>query len=216
MHNIFFYFGTAQENIRLVECKLQLKSLIILDQIHGSNGYVITKENSYLPFKSVQGDFLVTNQRNVGLGVLTADCLPIVFIDKKNQAVGIAHAGWRGSVNAIIKATLDCMYKSYGTTVYDITVFFGPCAHVCCYQVREDFLQILEHFPFGRNAIVQRNNDLFFDLLYFNEQILLSIGLPPSAIHNEYSQCSICNEEYFSYRRQGDKAGRQVSVVGIR
>ncbi|HLC07040.1 MAG TPA: peptidoglycan editing factor PgeF [Candidatus Babeliales bacterium] len=214
--NTFFHFGTAQETVEDIQRNLQLQSLIILDQTHGVNGHVITENNCHMPFKSLEGDFLVTNQRNIGIAVLTADCLPIIFIDKKNNAVGIAHAGWHGSVNNIIGATLDCMHKNYGTTVFDVAVFLGPCAHVCCYKVGEDFLQHIKPFAFSGDAIVYRDNNLFFDLPHFNKHILLSVGLPQNSIHDEYSKCTICNEEYFSYRRQADLAGRQVSVVSIK
>jgi YfiH family protein len=214
-NTIFFHFGTAQESRDDIERMLQL-SLIILDQVHGINGQVITNHNTHRSFTLIQGDFLVTNQRAIALGVLTADCLPIILIDKTHNAVGIVHAGWRGSVKNIVNEVVQCMQQQYGTGVTDLSIFFGPCARVCCYKVQKDFLQHLEPFSFGLQTIVQRDDNLFFDVPSFNKYLLLSLGLPQTAFNDQYNYCTICNDEYFSYRRQGDKAGRQVSVVWIK
>jgi YfiH family protein len=214
-NNIIFHFGNAQESLETLQQRFALQSLIILDQVHGIEGYVITKENSCMSFKSQQGDFLVTNERYIGIGVLTADCLPIIFIDKKHDAIGIAHAGWRGSIQNISKNILECMHRNYNTCIEDISIYFGPCAKACCYEVQKGFLEPFTLFSFGLDSFSYKKNHLFFDLTYFNKQLLLSMGLPQTAFNDEYNCCTICNEDYFSYRRQGDTAGRQVSIVAI-
>lgn len=213
-NNTSFYFGNARKTIQEIQANLDISSLIILDQVHGNNGHVITKENSHMPFKSAQGDFLVTNEKNIGLGVLTADCLPIVFIDTEHDAIGIAHAGWRGSVQNIAIVTMQYMQQQYGTNVQNVSIFFGPCAKVCCYQVQKDFVTHI--VPFDTLAIIERHDSLFFDLPVFNKHQLLSIGLPQTAFNDQYNCCTICNEDYFSYRRQGAAADRQISVVVIK
>jgi YfiH family protein len=190
-----------------------LISLIILDQVHGNDGRVITQNNIRLPFKSESGDYLITNQRNIGLGVLTADCLPIIFVDNATNAVGIAHAGWRGSVKNIALITLERMQQEYGTQIADISIFFGPCAKVCCYEVQPDFRS---NFADNNAFFIQRDGRLFFDLPLLNASLLRAIGLPKTAMNEQYNCCTICNDDYFSFRRQGQAAGRNVSVVWIR
>ncbi len=212
---MLFYFGTAQESANDIQEKLRLPHIVLLDQIHGIGGLVITEDNKNIQVKSQQGDFLVTNVPHVGLGVLTADCLPIVLYDARNNAVGMAHTGWRGAVNNIAAEVIHSMQKNYGTCSADLSIVFGPCAHVCCYQVQEDFLSHLAQFACGEQAIIERNGNLFFDQLFFNEQILLSLGVRKNALATQQSQCTICNHNYFSYRRQGIQAGRQVSIVSI-
>lgn len=210
-NNNSFYFGNARKTIQEIQANLDISSLIILDQVHGNEGRVIAKENSHMPFKSAQGDFLITNEKNIGLGILTADCLPIIFIDAEHNAVGIAHAGWRGSVQNIAVITMQHMQQQYGTNVQNVSIFFGPCAKVCCYRVQKDFVTHV-----GLLALVQRGDNLFFDLPAFNKHQLLSFGLPQTAFNDQYNCCTICNEDYFSYRRQGAAADRQVSVVVIK
>lgn len=212
-NNIFLHFGTAHEQISDMISKFGLISLLILDQVHGNDGYVITQDNMYMPFKSEVGDYLITNQRNIGLGVLTADCLPIIFVDNITGAIGIAHAGWRGSVKNIALITLERMQQQCGTKIADVSVFFGPCAKVCCYEVQPDFRN---NFTDDNAFFIQRGRQLFFDLPLLNANLLYAIGLPKTAMNEQYNCCTICNDDYFSFRRQGEAAGRNVSVVWIR
>jgi hypothetical protein len=212
-NNIFLHFATSHEQISDITSSFGLVSLIILDQVHGIDGHIITERNASMPFKSKVGDYLITNQPSVGLGVLTADCLPIIFIDKVHNAVGIAHAGWRGSVKNIALITLERMQQEYGTQIADLSVFFGPCAKICCYEVQPDFRN---NFTDDNAFFIQRGDQLFFDLPLLSASLLSVIGLPKTAINEQYNCCTICNDDYFSFRRQGEAAGRNVSVVWIR
>jgi len=217
------HFGKADEQPKSIQGKLGLANIILLKQVHGIVGCVIEENNRAMQDLSVEGDFLITDQRNIGLGIATADCLPIIFVDAKHGAVGIAHAGWRGSVgsnsdgNTIVKAVLDSMQQKYGTTVNDLSITFGPSAQKCCYKVTEDFLPHVDEkkFTFASETITKKDDGYFFDLLLFNKKLLLSLGVPENAIHEQFSKCTICNHEYNSYRRQGDVAGRQVSCVWV-
>lgn len=212
---MLFHFGNAQESVVDMQEKLRLSHLVLLDQVHGISGKMITENNKDMQPKSQEGDFLITDVPHVGLGVLTADCVPIIFHDQRNNAVGMAHAGWRGAVQKIAAEVIYSMQKNYGTHSADLSIVFGPCAHVCCYQVQENFLSHIAPFPFGEQAIIERNGNLFFDQLFFNEQILLSLDVRKNAIATQHSVCTICNYNYFSYRRQGIHAGRQISVVSM-
>jgi YfiH family protein len=212
-NNIFLHFGTAYEKISDMISKCGLISLIILDQVHGNDGHVITQHNAFMPFKSEVGDYLITNQGNIGLGVLTADCLPIIFVDNVTGAVGIAHAGWRGSIKGIARITVERMQQEFGTQIADLSVFFGPCAKVCCYEVQRDFKN---NFPDENKFFVQRDNHLFFDLPLLNAHLLNATGVLKTAMNEQYNCCTICNDDYFSFRRQGEAAGRNVSFIWIR
>jgi polyphenol oxidase len=209
------HFGKANEQAKNIQNKLGLTNIVLLEQVHGVGGCVITAENRGMQEYSVQGDFLVTNQKNVGLGIRTADCLPIVFVDEKHGAVGIAHAGWRGSVGNIIKEVLDCMNTNYGTTAADVSVTFGPGIQKCCYQVGEELVSHLDKqkFSFVSETVTQSGDKYIFDLLLFNEKLARSLGVP--TVHWDFSICTFCDDQYHSYRREGDSAGRQISCVWI-
>lgn len=198
-------------SIAYLKKRLQAKNLIFLRQVHGNKGLIISESNA-LTINSFEqdGDFLITNSLNSGLGILTADCLPIILYDKKNNVAAVAHAGWRGSVQNIACNVVSDMHHHYGSCVRDITVFFGPSAKACCYTVSPDFRNCITDFS---EVIEERNNSLFFDLPYFNQRQLMLAGIKKEAFCFDYNYCTICDERFFSFRRQGKQAGRQMTVV---
>lgn len=195
---------------------LGAEQALFLHQTHSNKGLVVNQDSlvRVRPFKE-EGDYLVTNEKRVGVGVMTADCLPIFFYDKMHHAVAAIHAGWRGSVIGIAVKALECMREEYGTRPEDVRVFFGPSAGVCCYEVSPDFTVNLEGFSYAdkERVLVARDNKLFFDLALFNWLQLEAAGVKAEAISAEYNLCTICNHQFYSYRRDGEVAGRQMSVI---
>lgn len=196
---------------------LQLRELVFLHQLHVDYGQLVTAQTlrSIKSFKT-EGDFLITNLPSVGLGVMTADCLPLMLFDSRNHVVAVVHAGWKGSVQLIAKKVVHAIEQSYGSKKENIEAIFGPCAQVCCYEVAHDFIQELARFPFGQEALVRKDGKLFFDLPLFNQLQLESVGIARAAIDRSLCTCTIHDESYFSYRRQQKNAGRQMFVVALR
>jgi hypothetical protein len=194
---------------------MNLKQMVFLNQVHSDRGRVITLEDSknMLPSFVNDGDFLITSVANIGLAVATADCLPIIFYDKKNKVVGIAHAGWRGSVAQIGVKTVTRMQQLYKTKVDDIEIFFGPSAQACCYQVQEDFIKNLGSFSYIDQLINSTEQGLFFHLDKLNMFQLEEMGIRKELINRQYHQCTICNPSYCSVRRMPGTTQRQMTVV---
>lgn len=195
----------------------RLKQLVFLHQVHGATGKVVSSQDlAYeLPSFVHDGDFLITNVARVGIGVATADCLSIVVVDTRHKAIGIAHAGWRGAVESVGVRMLEKMQDEYGTQASDVTVFFGPSARACCYEVREDCISQLKIHSYADSALQQRNSCYFFDGVAFNRLQLECYGVPPHAINESYAHCTICNQEYCSARRTKGGKERQMSVVAL-
>lgn len=202
----------------LATCKkeMNLQHVVFLHQVHGADGVVVTKDQS-VTMQSFEkdGDYLLTKVPQLGLGIFTADCLPIVLYDGVNHAIGIVHAGWRGSVQHIACNAVEHMKRAFGTNVKNIRVFFGPSAKVCCFAVSNDFVQHLNAYSFTRRVLHRRANGLYFDLPEYNRLLLCSVGVEERAINLDYNRCTIEDEAFFSYRRQKEKAGRQMTVVSI-
>lgn len=197
---------------------MELKNLIFLHQTHSDQGLIITQDNlaAIRPFK-IEGDYLLTDLEHVGIGVMTADCLPIVFYDSVHHAIAVIHAGWRGSVLGIAVKTLESMQERYGTKPEDIEVFFGPSALVCCYEVSQDFQSHLEGFSSmnKQQVLIERDNKLFFDVPLFNRLQLQAAGIRRDAINTCYNLCTMCDLSFYSHRRDGAVAGRQMTVIGL-
>jgi YfiH family protein len=203
----------ARTPFRALRNQLPIEHLFFAEQVHGVKGKIIT-HNDLHTWQSFahEGDFLITNLRYVALGIMSADCLPIILIDHALQLVAIIHAGWRGTVNAIV-GTVLAQLKELGSNPGTLTAYLGPAAGSCCYQVDESFVQAIESNPHAQESLFKKNRHLYFDLAKANILQLQAAGIPSSSIITTYNLCTICNPDFFSYRRQGKTAGRQMSVV---
>ncbi|HEV2987474.1 MAG TPA: peptidoglycan editing factor PgeF [Candidatus Angelobacter sp.] len=187
------------------------------------------------------GDGLITNRPGIALAVMTADCLPVMLIDKKNRAVGVFHAGWRGTVQRITEKGLGAMRCHFGSMPSDIEAVIGPGIGGCCYEVGEElkskfesqfayaselFHQVFESDPIREkypmlfmNARAPGHGDpcakLHLDLAEANRRQVLAMGVPDDQI-TVLGQCTACNPtKFFSHRAEKGKTGRMMAVVGI-
>ena len=204
----------AHSRLRSLHEFLEVDQLFFLKQTHSDRGITVTQENPFV--EPQEGDFLITNQKHRGLGVYTADCLPVILYDPLNSTVGICHAGWVGSVKGVTLKALEQMVKEYDTAPDQVRVFFGPSPQVCCYEVQHSFLLKLEPFSFKKQVISERAGKLYFDLPLFNRLLLEKRGVNPHSFITSYNVCTICTESYCSSRRSKGSIERQVSVVVLR
>lgn len=205
--------------------KLHIESLFLLKQTHSTKGYFV-KEGLPAEALAEEGDYLITQTPGLAIGVITADCLPIVLYDEINNAIAVIHAGWRGAVDGIISNAISMMKKRCGTRSNDLCAYFGPSAQSCCYEVGEEFLEAfvpirrLERSRMGTNAyqsfFIKRNGKLYFDNSQFCVSQLIELGLRSENIDRKNNVCTICNHKYHSYRRDGNKSGRQLTAVVLR
>ena len=128
--------------VKLVAHKLSIDHATFLAQVHGTDGVWVTKERAQTisPF-SIEGDFLITQAPRCGIGIVTADCLPVVCYDQRHHVAGVAHAGWRGAVAGVVDAMISMMHQECGTMIADTLFFYGPSARPCCYEVDEPFIK---------------------------------------------------------------------------
>lgn len=220
--NAFHHVECGEELLRqkpflLLSKKLKLKKLIVPKQVHGTSGIIIKNPDDVLNVRPYQeADFVTTNISNIGIGVATADCLPIIFYDSFTHSIAVTHAGWRGSIKNIAIETVRTMGKEFGTRPESLRVFFGPCAKVCSYKVTKDFKKNLVPFPFKEKIIIKKNGAIYFNLPMFNQLLLETIGIKPAAFHLDYNLCTISNKSFCSYRRDGERAKRQMTIAVLK
>ena len=201
--------------------QLGLTHLVFQKQVHGTDGWNITNTDQlagHLDCFTHTGDFLITNQPKVGIGVLTADCLPVIFCAPKHRVVAIAHAGWPGTVKNIAGKVLTSLQQHYGITPQDIQIHFGPSAQSCCYAVTAEFEENLRTCPYTSKVLMQRNGQLYFDNPGLNKLQLIAAGIKEENINVTAHECTICNSRFHSYRRATDKQnyGTQATIVWIK
>ena len=118
-----------------------MNKIVLLNQIHSNKFYYLDKK-SKPNLKKFIGDALVTNKSNTPIGVLTADCAPILIFDKKNKTIAAIHAGWKGAYKGIIKKVINFMIKK-GSSTKDITAVIGPCISLKNYEVNFHYIYLV-------------------------------------------------------------------------
>jgi YfiH family protein len=182
-------------------------NLVVPHQEHKGKADLVNESNRKKPFSC---DALIASEPHIALGVLTADCLSLFLYDPKHAAVGIVHAGWRSSGLGIVKNCIEMMKGKFLTEPEYLKVAIGPGMRRCCFEVKAD---LLEHFP---GYIEKREDTLFLDPIATNVKQLEFLGVKEENIIDS-GICSACHRnKFFSYRHEGDSAGRIISVIMLK
>jgi polyphenol oxidase len=212
--------------------------LITLRQIHSD----LIHEVNAPPTQPLTGDGLITAAPHLLIAIQTADCLPVVLVDPRQRAVGVFHAGWRGTVKRIVEKGVGEMQRWFGTRPRDLRAAIGPGVHSCCYEVgvevRDQFESqfgyaaklfrelkdsdpVREKYPLlFLTARAPGHSDLpvriFLDLVEANRRQLLAAGVLAKNIAAS-PLCTSCRTDLlFSYRKERGVTGRMLAVAGIR
>jgi YfiH family protein len=152
-----------------------------------------------------EGDALVENTPGRLVGVKTADCLPILLVDEEHRAVGAVHAGWRGTVSGIVRAAVRKMEEEFGTDPAHLHAAIGPGIGKCCYEVGAEVAA-----QFGEAGPCK------IDLAEANRRQLLEAGVADARICVA-GLCTMCGvEDFHSWRRDREHAGRMLSFAGVK
>ncbi len=174
--------------------------LITLSQKHTKKVHVIDeKYTKYYADSIIVGDGLITENKNLVLGVTVADCMPIYLSNRKGTVYGILHSGWKGT--GILKKACNILNTVFRIPPEDIRVILGPSIRPCCYNVDPVRAKYFSD-EWGADSIVKRNNKYFIDLVAANLSILAEAGIRNFHVIND---CTFCNDELGSYRREGSK-----------
>jgi polyphenol oxidase len=157
------------------------------------------------PGPAGEGDALLAGPDVPWIGVKTADCLPILLVDGRLRTVAAVHAGWRGTVARIAQKAVEAMVAR-GSSVNDIHAAIGPGIGVCCFEVGAEV-----SVQFGEEAIRRH-----IDLAMTNSRHLQDAGVAVQRVYMSHL-CTMCHTaEFHSFRRDREKAGRQISVIRAR
>ena len=185
-------FGTRASN-------LDQTAMASLQQIHSAVTFVARDQGCV-----GEGDALVTRVPGVAVSVRTADCFPILLADPETRAVAAIHAGWRGTAAGIVTSALARMRSEFGTGPGNVYAAIGPGIGRCCYEVGLDVAR-----QFG---LREAGN---LDLAVENKIQLIAAGLQPDRIEL-VGGCTFCHPaQFFSWRRDQDRAGRMISFIRV-
>ena len=195
-------------------------ALVTAKQVHGKRCLTIVDQD---PEKLAQlaqtgADALLTDQPGILLGVMTADCLPLIMIDRLQRAVAVVHVGWRGLDQAIGVETVAQLNRDFAVEAKNLQVFAGPAIGSCCFQVGVEVVDRFRRHPVlaGVDSWYQeRASGYYIDLLSIQRAQLLAAGVAEKNFH-VVDICTFCHDFCFSYRRDHAITGRQLAFVGIK
>jgi polyphenol oxidase len=192
--------GEARSRLR---DRLGLQALARGYQVHGSVVQIVSQMQGSGPETKdlVRADGQATALSNLGAMVLAADCLPVAI--SRAGAVAMIHAGWRGLAAGVLENGMETLDELDGPRADGVVAVLGPCAGPCCYEVGPEVhaavgSDLREKAPIDLRAVARRK--------------LKAAGVGDVL---ELGGCTICDERYFSYRREGDAAGRQAGVAWL-
>ncbi|MCD2346056.1 peptidoglycan editing factor PgeF [Clostridium guangxiense] len=217
--NAHLYFSTAKNNL-----DFNLKSDIGLNNINNIKKWFGVDEVGYLnqihsddiyiyDEKTYNGDALISDKKNIAIGVFTADCVPILIYDKKNQVFAAVHSGWKGTLACIVEKTVIKMKEEFGCKVEDINAVIGPHNMECCYEFGYDTAEKFKEVSIYKREKIYLNGRL--NLQKCIEKQLENSGVKSFKSLNQCTNCST-KYEFYSYRRDGNKAGRMFSFIFLK
>lgn len=200
------------------------KDCVALEQTHETEIKVATakdKGNGILkPTEFIGYDGMVTNRKGVMLVTYHADCVPLYFVDPVNKAIGLSHAGWRGTVNGMAQATVEKMTELYGTDPSDVLGAIGPSIGVCCFEVDTPVVdEFNEKLPFSQKYIKKCDygEDKYkIDLWQINKEIMIKSGIKEENI-DVTTICTKCNPDlFYSHRNMGLERGSMAAFLQLK
>ncbi len=157
-------------------------------------------------------DALITNVPGLPLLLRYADCVPVLLLDPDRSAVGVVHAGWRGTVMQIVSETVHAMTHAFGTRPRDLVACIGPSIGPCCYCVGESVVeQVHQAFPEPDGLLSERAGNVYFDLWQANARQLSALGVEQIEI------AKLCTadhtDDFYSARREANRTGRFGAMI---
>ena len=187
-----------------------LENILTVNQVHGS---AVFFADGAAGEKPAEADSIVTRRRGTGVGVITADCVPVLLCFPDSGCVCAVHAGWRGtSLNAVTNC-LGTVCEKYSLEPGDAVAAIGPAIRGCCYEVRDDVAsRFVSRFGGGGDWLLEKGDGKFLlDLVELNRIELRDAGVSEIEIMN---LCTCC-QDLPSYRRDGSGTDKMISFVGI-
>ena len=218
--NLAYHVGDEKESVRKNR-ELILKRALYpgpgyiysARQVHGDNIIYIGKG-----IKHSNGDIqedadgLMTDQKNMPVMVMGADCSLLVIADLKNRAVCAVHSGWKGTLDRVVLKTLKVFCGHFGSNKCNIDIFIGPGIRKCCYQIGEDLAGSFRDV-FGGDGLLSKGCSQYLDLAELNRMQIREFGIPEKNIFDT-RVCTGCDGRYYSYRREG-VTGRQAAIAMV-
>lgn len=197
----------GRRNLENIKKWFNVDKVGFVDQVHGDS-VIVYDENIY------EADSIVTNLKHVAVGVFTADCVPILLYDKKNEAIAAVHSGWKGTLDCILLKAIEKMEIEFGTKGEDIVAAIGPHNRQCCYEVGDEVISKFKSSEIYKNINLFKGRNLsMIDCI--KHQLRLK-GVIEDNVH-DIKICTFCVKDSIMHSyRKNKNGGRMFSFVLLR
>lgn len=184
-------------------------------QVHGTDVLIID-DQSLSDISKEEKDGFITSRKGIVLATYHADCVPIYFYDTNKNIVGLAHAGWKGSLNNISKSIIEGMMENFESKTEDIIIGIGPSIGVCCCEIGLDLVNLFsEKYPKEKDIILEKEGKIYLDLWKVNMINLLNLGIKQENIYHS-NTCTSCKvDKLYSYRKEKGTKNRMIAAIGL-
>jgi len=203
----------------LHELNVPEQRLLVVNQVHGTDVLVVNSKNHDVShFQDVAADAIVTNQPDLLLGILVADCYPVLIFDAEHKVAAAVHVGWRGAANGILDKTISAMAVEFGCVAAQLQVMVGPGISAEHYQVGKD---VRDAFRNGSGNWVEISTEVELGCWKLDLQRSIDLQLDAAGVKPKQREMSdLCTWEhrelFFSYRRDDGQTGRQMAFILFR
>jgi YfiH family protein len=175
-------------------------------QVHGARVLTVTGDTA----GAEEADALCSDRPDVAVAVFVADCVPVLIVDPRTGAFAAAHAGWRGTVSGVLRATVTTLKDDFGSRPADLRAALGPAIGPCCFEVGPEVAVL-----FPASVIRAGAGKPHVDLRAHQRRQLIDLGLDPAGI-DVMDACTRCDPagRFFSFRRDQARTGMHVGFVG--
>ena len=214
---------TVLENYRILggAAHFPHERLVAFTQVHKNDVFVAEEKDAGEAFVAQKREYdaVVTNVRNLPIATYHADCVPVLLLDPKRCAVGVAHAGWRGTALSCPAAAVRKMCEAFSSDPGDILVGIGPAIGECCFETDGDVPEaMLSSFGDDVSHFIKRGDNGKFrvSLSGINAFSLIKAGIPPKNITLS-RECTCCKSElYWSHRKTHGVRGAMASIIMLK
>lgn len=190
---------------------IDAEMLFTVSQVH-SDRIVVLDESGKTPeeIKALEADAIITDIRGITIGVLTADCVPVLLFDRENKVMAAVHAGWKGTAQGIARKTVLKMTERFGSRPENIVAAVGPSIGPCCYRVDDDVVTAVGYLD---QVAIPRESGWHLDLPKANLIQLQEAGVKDVDISGICTSCR--TDLFFSHRAEKGRTGRQLSFIQL-
>ncbi len=212
-HTVGDNLNAVEENHRRIFEALGISrsQIVTARQVHGLEVAVVDERHRGKVIPETDG--LLTSSPGLFLMLRFADCVPIALYDPKRKAIGLLHAGWKGSIMGIAFRAIKLMQEAFGSRPDEIMAGIGPSIGPCCYEIGEDVAELAREFWPEPPIFFTPQGKMHLDLWELNRQWLLKAGVKKIETAELCTSCR--KDEFFSHRASKGLTGRFAGIVGL-